>query len=173
MLHRSVNLGIAVDLDYQGLVVPVIRGSDGLRLRDLGAAIRDVAARARAKQLGPDDLAGGTFTITNPGAARTWLSVPILNAPQVAILSTDGVSKRVVAGDRGGLRIAPVGNLCLTLRPSRARRRLRRGLPPSAARDHRAPRLAGRDLSDQTCVVFAMCPTWCENGARQKPFSKL
>ena len=114
VLHPSVNLGIAVDLDYQGLVVPVIRGSDGLRLRDLGAAIRAVATRARAKQLGPDDLAGGTFTITNPGAARTWLSVPILNAPQVAILSTDGVSKRVVVGTGGGLRIAPVGNLCLS-----------------------------------------------------------
>jgi pyruvate dehydrogenase E2 component (dihydrolipoamide acetyltransferase) len=114
VLHRSVNLGIAVDLDYQGLIVPIVRDSDGLRLRDLGAAIREVAARARAKQLGADDLAGGTFTITNPGAARTWLSVPILNAPQVAILSTDGVSKRVVAGAGGGLRIAPVGNLCLS-----------------------------------------------------------
>lgn len=112
VVRREVNLGIAVDLDYQGLVVPVIRGAEGLRLRGLAGAIRDVAARARAKQLGPDDLAGGTFTITNPGAAGTWISFPVLNAPQVGILSTDGVAKRVVVDH--GLRIAPVGNLCLT-----------------------------------------------------------
>jgi pyruvate dehydrogenase E2 component (dihydrolipoamide acetyltransferase) len=112
VVHQSVNLGIAVDLDYQGLVVPVIRRAEGMRLRGLAGAIREVAARARARKLGPDDLAGGTFTITNPGAAGTWVSFPILNAPQVGILSTDGVSKRVVV-DRG-LRIAPVGNLCLT-----------------------------------------------------------
>ena len=73
-----------------------------------------MAARARAKQLGPDDLAGGTFTITNPGAAGTWISVPILNAPQVGILSTDGVAKMVVADGDDRLRIAPVANLCLT-----------------------------------------------------------
>ena len=94
--------------------MPVVRDADGMRLRGLAAAIRDVAARARAKQLGPDDLAGGTFTITNPGAAGTWISFPILNAPQVGILSTDGVAKRVVVDDHDGLRIAPVGNLCLT-----------------------------------------------------------
>ena len=71
--------------------------------------------RGRApKQLGPDDLAGGTFTITNPGAAGTWISFPVLNAPQVGILATDGVAKQVVADDCGGLRIAPVGHLCLT-----------------------------------------------------------
>ena len=113
VIHRSVNLGIAVDLDYQGLVVPVIRNGDGMRLRGLAGAIRDVAERARAKRLGPDDLAGGTFTITNPGAAGTWISFPILNAPQVGILSTDGVAKTVVVAD-DGLRIAPVGHLCLT-----------------------------------------------------------
>jgi 2-oxoglutarate dehydrogenase E2 component (dihydrolipoamide succinyltransferase) len=112
-VHRSVNIGIAVDLDYEGLVVPVVRNADGMRLRTLAAAFRDLAARARAKQLGPDDVAGGTFTITNPGAAGTWISVPILNSPQVAILATDGVTKTVVAGD-DGLRIAPVANLCLT-----------------------------------------------------------
>jgi 2-oxoglutarate dehydrogenase E2 component (dihydrolipoamide succinyltransferase) len=72
------------------------------------------ATRARARQLGPDDLIGGTFTITNPGAAGTWLSFPILNAPQVGILATDGVTKRVVVDDRGGLRVQPMGNLCLT-----------------------------------------------------------
>jgi pyruvate dehydrogenase E2 component (dihydrolipoamide acetyltransferase) len=114
VVHRSVNLGIAVDLDHQGLVVPVVHHADGMRLRSLAAAFRDLAARARAKQLGPDDLAGGTFTITNPGAAGTWISVPILNAPQVGILSTDGVGKVVVADGEDRLRIAPVANLCLT-----------------------------------------------------------
>jgi 2-oxoglutarate dehydrogenase E2 component (dihydrolipoamide succinyltransferase) len=112
-VHRSVNIGIAVDLEYEGLVVPVVRGAGGMRLHSLAVAFRDLAARARAKQLGPDDVAGGTFTITNPGAAGTWISVPILNAPQVAILATDGVAKTVVAGD-DGLRIAPVANLCLS-----------------------------------------------------------
>jgi 2-oxoglutarate dehydrogenase E2 component (dihydrolipoamide succinyltransferase) len=114
VVHRSVNLGIAVDLDYEGLVVPVVHGADGMPLRSLAAAFRDLAARARAKQLGPDDLAGGTFTITNPGAAGTWISVPILNAPQAGILSTDGVAKRVLADGDDRLRIAPVANLCLT-----------------------------------------------------------
>ncbi|MDP9332555.1 MAG: 2-oxo acid dehydrogenase subunit E2, partial [Actinomycetota bacterium] len=74
--------------------------------------IRDVAARARARQLVPDDLAGGTFTITNPGASGTWISFPVINRPQVGILATDGVSKRVVAGDDGRVGIAPVGHLC-------------------------------------------------------------
>jgi 2-oxoglutarate dehydrogenase E2 component (dihydrolipoamide succinyltransferase) len=114
VVHRAVHLGIAVDLDHQGLVVPVIRHADDLRLPALAERIREVAARARAKQLGPDDLTGGTFTITNPGAAGTWMSFPILNAPQAGILSTDGVTKRVTVDDRGGLHVLPMGNLCLT-----------------------------------------------------------
>ena len=60
----------------------------------------------------PDDLAGGTFTITNPGASGTWISLPVINRPQVGILATDGVSKQVVADERGALRIAPLGHLC-------------------------------------------------------------
>jgi pyruvate dehydrogenase E2 component (dihydrolipoamide acetyltransferase) len=112
ILHRAVHLGIAVDLDFQGLVVPVVRDTDGLRLRALAAAIRDVAGRARARKLGPDDLAGGTFTITNPGASGTWISFPVINRPQVAILSTDGVSKQVVASHEGRLGVAPMGRLC-------------------------------------------------------------
>lgn len=112
VVHRSVNLGIAVDLDFQGLVVPVIHGADGLRLRSLAASIRDVAARARSRRLVPDDLAGGTFTITNPGASGTWISFPVINRPQVGILATDGVSQQVVARPDGGLGIAPVGRLC-------------------------------------------------------------
>lgn len=111
---RAVHLGIAVDLDYQGLVVPVIRNADGLRLEALARAINDVANRARAKRLTADDMTGGTFTITNPGASGTWISFPIINQPQVGILSTDGVSKQVVADDEGRLRIAPLGHLCLT-----------------------------------------------------------
>jgi pyruvate dehydrogenase E2 component (dihydrolipoamide acetyltransferase) len=114
LVHHAVHLGVAVDLDFQGLVVPVVRHADDLRLPALAERIRLVAARARGKQLGPDELTGGTFTITNPGASRTWMSFPILNAPQVGILSTDGVAKRVVVDERGGLRVLPVGNLCLT-----------------------------------------------------------
>jgi 2-oxoglutarate dehydrogenase E2 component (dihydrolipoamide succinyltransferase) len=110
--HRSVHLGIAVDLDFQGLVVPVVHGADGLRLRALAAAIRDLAGRARARRLTPDDLAGGTFTITNPGASGTWVSFPVINRPQVGILSTDGVSKQVVAARDDQLRVASVGHLC-------------------------------------------------------------
>jgi len=114
VVHRPVNLGIAVDLDFQGLVVPVVRAADGLRLRGLARAINDVATRARTKKLSPDDLAGGTFTITNPGGSGTWRSFPIINQPQVAIVATDGVSKQVVTDELGALRVAPMGHLCLT-----------------------------------------------------------
>jgi pyruvate dehydrogenase E2 component (dihydrolipoamide acetyltransferase) len=114
LVHRSVNLGIAVDLDFQGLVVPVVRGADGLRLRLLARAINDLATRARSKRLMPDDLASGTFTITNPGGSGTWISFPIINQPEVAIVATDGVRKEVVVDDRGHLGIAPIGRLCLT-----------------------------------------------------------
>ncbi len=112
---RAVHLGIAVDLDYHGLVVPVVHDADGLRLRALADAIREVANRARARRLTPDDLTGGTFTITNPGASGTWISVPIINRPQVGILATDGVHKHVVADQTdGALRVVPVGHLCLS-----------------------------------------------------------
>jgi 2-oxoglutarate dehydrogenase E2 component (dihydrolipoamide succinyltransferase) len=111
-VRRAVHLGIAVDLDFQGLVVPVVHDADGLRLRALADAIRDVAARARARKLAPDDLAGGTFTITNPGASRTWISFPVINRPQVGILATDGVAKQVVVDENGALATAPIGHLC-------------------------------------------------------------
>lgn len=111
----AVHLGIAVDLDFHGLVVPVVHDADGLRLRALADAIRDVASRARARRLTPDDLTGGTFTITNPGASGTWISLPIINRPQVGILATDGVHKQVVVDQAdGALRVVPVGHLCLS-----------------------------------------------------------
>ena len=113
VLHRRVGLGIAVDLDNQGLVVPVVPDAGSLRLRALARAIDDIARRARSKRLTPDDMAGGTFTITNPGGYGTEISVPILNRPQVGILSTDGVRKRVVV-DGDSLAIKPTGFLCLS-----------------------------------------------------------
>jgi len=103
-VHRDVHLGIAVDLDHQGLIVPVVRGAHGLRLAALSDEIADLAARARAKRLSPDDVSSGTFTITNPGPSGTMISAPIIHQPQVAILSTDGVKRRpvVVELDGGG-----------------------------------------------------------------------
>jgi len=78
------------------------------------AAVATEAVRARARRLAPDDLAGGTFTITNPGASRTWISLPVINRPQVGILSTDGVAKQVVVDAGGALAIAPIGHLCFS-----------------------------------------------------------
>jgi pyruvate dehydrogenase E2 component (dihydrolipoamide acetyltransferase) len=96
IVHRDVNLGIAVDLDYEGLLVPVLKSADGLRLRQLGRGIADIAYRARNKKLQADDITGGTFTITNAGGYGTFITYPVINQPQVAILSTDGVKKRPV-----------------------------------------------------------------------------
>jgi pyruvate dehydrogenase E2 component (dihydrolipoamide acetyltransferase) len=99
IVHRDVHLGIAVDLDHQGLIVPVVRDAHTKRLTAFGEEIADLASRARAKRLSPDEVAGGTFTITNPGPSGTAISAPIINQPQVAILSTDGVNRRPVVVD--------------------------------------------------------------------------
>lgn len=118
LVHRQVNLGIAVDLDGDGLVVPVIRDADGKRLRALARDVVDLARRARAGELGPDEFADGTFTISNPGPYGTLLTAAIINQPQVAILATDAVRPRPVAVPMadGGYAVAvhPVGNLALT-----------------------------------------------------------
>ncbi len=97
IVHRDVNLGIAVDLDFEGLLVPVVRNADGLRLRQIARGISDIAYRARNKKLQADDISGGTFTVTNAGGYGTFITYPVINQPQVAILSTDGVKKRPVA----------------------------------------------------------------------------
>jgi pyruvate dehydrogenase E2 component (dihydrolipoamide acetyltransferase) len=108
IVHRDVHLAIAVDLGLDGLVAPVIRNADGKRLRLLAREIRDLAERARTKLLMPDEVLGGTFTITNPGPFGTYLTLPIINQPQVAVLSTDGVHRRpaAVTGPDGGDFIA-------------------------------------------------------------------
>ena len=96
VVHNYVNLGIAVDLDFQGLLAPVVRDADGKRLRSIARDIVDVARRARSKQLSPDELSGGTFTLTNAGSYGTMMQFPIINQPQVAILSTDAVKRKPV-----------------------------------------------------------------------------
>jgi len=101
-VKRYVNLGIAVALE-NGLIVPVVKGADGMNISGLARGIRDVADRARNKKLVPDDVAGGTFTITNPGPFGSILSVPIINKGQAAILAFDAVVKRpVVVTDENG-----------------------------------------------------------------------
>jgi pyruvate dehydrogenase E2 component (dihydrolipoamide acetyltransferase) len=96
VVHHDLNLGIAVDLDNEGLIVPVVHNSEELNLRGMARRIRDVADRARAKRLSLDDISGGTFSITNAGPFGTLITGAIINQPQVAILSTDGVSRKPV-----------------------------------------------------------------------------
>jgi len=116
--HGQVNLGIGVDLDGGGLVVMTMRGSDGLRMRGIAREVRRLAEKARGGKIEPDDIAGSTFTITNPGPYGSFMSAPIINLPNVAILSTDTITKRaVVVADKDGndaIAIHHVGYLGLT-----------------------------------------------------------
>ena len=96
IVHGEVNLGIAVDLDFEGLLVPVVHRAEEKRLVALAREISSLASRARSKHLTMDDISGGTFTLTNAGGYGTFITVPVINQPQVAILSTDGVRKRPV-----------------------------------------------------------------------------
>jgi 2-oxoglutarate dehydrogenase E2 component (dihydrolipoamide succinyltransferase) len=96
VVHSEVNLGIAVDLAHEGLIVPVIHRAEEVTLRGIARRIRDLAERARGRHLNADDIAGGTFSITNDGPFGTYFTVPIINQPQVAILATDGIARRPV-----------------------------------------------------------------------------
>jgi 2-oxoglutarate dehydrogenase E2 component (dihydrolipoamide succinyltransferase) len=108
IVHKFVDLGIAIDLDYQGLLAPVIRDADEKRLRAISREVNDLAIRARSRQLSPMEISGGTFTITNNGSSGSVLTMPIINQPQVAILGLGAVVKRpmVVRGEDGGETIA-------------------------------------------------------------------
>jgi pyruvate dehydrogenase E2 component (dihydrolipoamide acetyltransferase) len=116
---QFVNLGIAVALEGgKGLIVPVIKNAEGLNLLGMARAIADLADRARNKKLTPDDVQGGTFTITNPGGWGAIIGTPIISQPQVAILDVEALVKRpVVVHDEDGtdvIGIRPMMNLCLS-----------------------------------------------------------
>jgi pyruvate dehydrogenase E2 component (dihydrolipoamide acetyltransferase) len=117
ILHREVNLGIAVDLDGDGLVVPVLRDAHW-NLTTIARRIRELALLARSKKLTVDDMAGGTFTISNPGPFGTLLTGAIINQPQVAILATDAVTRKPVVVQSStsdeSIAIHSVGLLALT-----------------------------------------------------------
>ena len=102
-VHAGVNLGIAVSLGEDGLIVPVIHGAHELSVEGLAARIKDLARRARSRDLSPDEVRQGTFTITNPGQYGSIMATPIINQPQVAILDLEAVVKRpVVITDADG-----------------------------------------------------------------------
>jgi pyruvate dehydrogenase E2 component (dihydrolipoamide acetyltransferase) len=117
VVHNFIDIGIAVDLDYQGLIVPVVRAAETKRLRAIAREISDLAARAHSKKLSPDEISGGTFTISNNGSAGSVLTMPIINQPQVAILSTDAIVRKPVVANLpdGGeaIVIHPVGKLAM------------------------------------------------------------
>jgi len=116
--YDGVHLGIAVSLAEGGLIVPVIRDAQELAPEGLAARIKDLAKRARAGDLSPDEVHGGTFTITNPGGYGSIMATPVINQPQVAILDTEAVVKRpvVVTDDLGNdsIAIRPMTYLCMS-----------------------------------------------------------
>ena len=116
--YDAVNLGIAVSLGEGGLIVPVIRDAQNLSVEGLGKEIKALARKARDNQLTPDDVRGGTFTITNPGGYGSIMATPVINQPQVAILDTEAVVKRpVVVTDEHGddsIAIRHMTYLCMS-----------------------------------------------------------
>jgi 2-oxoglutarate dehydrogenase E2 component (dihydrolipoamide succinyltransferase) len=114
VLHDHVNLAIAVDLGAEGLVAPVIKSAEKMSIAQLAAAIADISQRSRNNRLKPDDFVGGTYTLSNSGTFGTLITAPVINQPQVAILSTDGVRKKPVVvetSEGDSIAIRPVGIL--------------------------------------------------------------
>ncbi len=117
VLHRPINLGIAVSLGEEGLIVPVIKNADALNLLGLARAVNDLSERARRKQLKPDDVQGGTFTMTNHGVSGSLFATPIIHQPQCGILGVGMIQKRVVVvtqDEVDAIAIRPMAYLGLT-----------------------------------------------------------
>jgi len=113
-VYRSINLSIAVDLDRDGLLAPVIKNVASLQVPDIARLIARIAERARSNALKPDDMTEGTYSLTNNGSFGTFITAPVINQPQVAILSIDGVHRRpwVVTDEKGErIEVRPVGVL--------------------------------------------------------------
>lgn len=116
VVHGDVNVGIAIDLSFKGLIVPVIRAADGKGVRQLAREITDLAQRARARKLTPDAMADGTVTVTNPGPFGAGVTLPIINQPQVTIIATDAITMRPVAVPKDGghvVEVRPIGNITI------------------------------------------------------------
>jgi 2-oxoglutarate dehydrogenase E2 component (dihydrolipoamide succinyltransferase) len=114
IVHEEVHLGIAVSLGDDGLIVPVVHNAHELSHEGLARRIADLAERARARTLSPDETRGGTFTITNPGRYGALLATPIINQPQVAILDLEAVVKRPVVVGGDSIAIRPMTYLCMS-----------------------------------------------------------
>ncbi len=113
-VHDEVHLGIAVSLGDKGLIVPVVHDAHLLSHEGLAEKVKDLAARARENRLTPDEVRGGTFTITNPGRYGALLATPIINQPQVAILDLEAVVKRPVVVGGDSIAIRPMTYLCMS-----------------------------------------------------------
>jgi pyruvate/2-oxoglutarate dehydrogenase complex dihydrolipoamide acyltransferase (E2) component len=113
-IHEPVHLGIAVSLGEDGLIVPVVHDAHELSVEGLGARIKDLARRARSRELTPDEVRGGTFTITNPGQYGSIMATPIINQPQVAILDLEAIVKRPVVVHDDSIAIRPMTILGLS-----------------------------------------------------------
>jgi 2-oxoglutarate dehydrogenase E2 component (dihydrolipoamide succinyltransferase) len=107
LVHKAVNIGMATSLGEEGLIVPVIKGADNLSLLAMARSVNDLANRARSKKLQPDDVKGGTFTLTNHGISGSLLAFPVINQPQCGILGVGAMQKRVVVID-DALAIRPM-----------------------------------------------------------------
>ena len=114
LVHGHLNLAIAVDLDFEGLVAPVVKDAGDLRVPQLAESFNNLVAKAKARKLTPDELQGGTYTLSNPGPFGTFFTSAIINQPQVAILSMDAIKKRPVVIEVEGvdtITIRPTGVL--------------------------------------------------------------
>ena len=111
---KAINLGIAISLGDDGLVVPVVKNADELSITGIARSVRDLATRARTKKLTLPDFDGGTFTVNNGGTLGTYLSYPIVNPGQAAIMTTEAIGKRVVALDDDTIGIRTMGNVVLS-----------------------------------------------------------
>lgn len=111
--RNRINVGVAVAIP-DGLIVPVVKHADELSLQGIARAVNDLAERAREKRLKPDDVEGGTFTISNPGVFGSRFGIPIINQPQVGILGVGAVKKRVVVGEDDSIRVASMNTMCLS-----------------------------------------------------------